>query len=403
MNTLSIRPPFASGSAAALFTGAILGSVLSAPGVALAQPFTVEAAPEWTSLFDRRSGWTGADGIYSIPLDGNEMYRAQPNRRTAFVFSDTFIGQVDENRHRLNGTTMVNNTMALLNGPAPDPAKITFFWGRTGQGAPAALFTPQTANSQPGEWYWLNDAAAINGKLEIFASRIRSTGGGGAFGFEGTGLALLSTPLNSPNPYEDFVQVDCPAYNKEPSGGRGETIFGCSILNNTAAAGAPDPDGYIYIYGLQNDPFVKKLLVARVRPESFEDFAAWRYWNGTEWNAEMDQSAVLTGRVSSECSVSPLPNGKYILVYQEDTLGPWVSCKIGDSPVGPFGPAIHLWYCDEVDTIPGAFVYNAKAHPHLSKPGELLISYNVNSGDFWYHFENSDVYHPRFIRVRYGR
>lgn len=379
-----------------LATLALLGAHVAAQ----AQSFTVEAAPEWTRLFDRRFGWTGADGIYSIPLDGNEMYRNHPNRRTAFVFSDTFIGRVDQNRHRLSGTTMVNNTMALLAGPAPDPSKITFQWGRDSRGNPDALFKPQTPNSEPGEWYWLNDAAAINGKLQIFASRIRSNGGGGAFGFEGTGLALLSTPLNSPNPYADFVQVDCPAYNLEPSGGRGETIFGCSIMNNTAAAGAPRPDGYVYIYGLQNDPFIKKLLVARVLPEQFEDFSQWRYWDGAEWNADMDRVAVLTGRVSSECSVTPLPNGKYILVYQEDTLGPWVTCKFGDSPVGPFGPAKHLWRCEEVDTIPGAFVYNAKAHPHLSPPGELLISYNVNCGDFWYHFENSDVYHPRFIRVK---
>ena len=44
--------------------------------------------------------------------------------------------------------------------------------------------------------------------------------------------------------------------------------------------------------------------------------------------------------------------------------------------------------------------YNAKAHPHLSDPDHLLISYNVNTnigGDFWYHFERGDLYRPRFI------
>lgn len=369
---------------------------------ALAQPFTVEAAPEWTSLFDRREGWTGADGIYAIPLDGSELYRPQPGRRTAFVFSDTFIGRVDENGRRLSGTTMVNNTMALLQGSEPDPSRIQFFWGRDSQGRADALFKPDTPNSRPGEWYWLGDGVALNGKLHLFGNRIRRTSGG-PFGFEGTGLALLSTPLNSPNPYESFVQVDCPAYIKEPSGNRGEIIFGGAIMVNTQAAGAPRPDGYVYIYGIQNDPWIKKLLVARVLPEQFEDFSAWRYWDGSDWSEDVEASAVLTGRVSPECSVTPMPNGKYLLVYQEDTLGPWVACKVGDSPTGPFGPATRLWYCDEVNSIPDAFVYNAKAHPHLSKPGELLISYNVNAGDFWYHFENAAAYRPRFIRVRYGR
>ncbi len=371
-------------------------------GGALAQPFTVEAAPEWTSLFDRREGWTGADGIYSIPLDGKELYRFQPNRRTAFVFSDTFIGRVDENGRRLSGTTLVNNTMALLTGPAPDPTKIQFFWGRNNQGRADALFKPDTPNSRPGEWYWLGDGVALDGKFRVFGNRIRRTDGG-VFGFEGTGLALLSTPLNSPNPFESFVQVDCPAYIKEPSGNRGEIIFGGAIMVNTQAAGAPRPDGFVYIYGIQNDPWIKKLLVARVAPEQFEDFSAWRYWDGAEWNEDVAASAVLTGRVSPECSVTPMPNGKFLLVYQEDTLGPWVACKVGDSPTGPFGPATRLWYCDEVNSIPDAFVYNAKAHPHLSPPGELLISYNVNCGDFWYHFENAAAYRPRFIRVRFGR
>ena len=39
------------------------------------------------------------------------------------------------------------------------------------------------------------------------------------------------------------------------------------------------------------------------------------------------------------------------------------------------------------------------AHPHLSKPGELLISYNVNTLNFWDHFNYADIYRPRFINI----
>ena len=46
-------------------------------------------------------------------------------------------------------------------------------------------------------------------------------------------------------------------------------------------------------------------------------------------------------------------------------------------------------------------MYNAKAHPHLSRPGELLISYNVNTFDFWGDFfRDADIYRPRFIRLK---
>jgi hypothetical protein len=43
------------------------------------------------------------------------------------------------------------------------------------------------------------------------------------------------------------------------------------------------------------------------------------------------------------------------------------------------------------------YTYNAKAYPYLSKPGELLISYNVNSFDF----ERKIKIHPYHLRPRF--
>ena len=40
--------------------------------------------------------------------------------------------------------------------------------------------------------------------------------------------------------------------------------------------------------------------------------------------------------------------------------------------------------------------YNAKAHPALSGPNELLITYNVNGEDC---FVYGDTYRPRFLRL----
>ena len=54
--------------------------------------FTAEAAPEWTKLFERTSGWFGADGIFSIPLSGVDKNNNQGNDSTLLLFSDTYIG-----------------------------------------------------------------------------------------------------------------------------------------------------------------------------------------------------------------------------------------------------------------------------------------------------------------------
>ena len=118
----------------------------------------------------------------------------------------------------------------------------------------------------------------------------------------------------------------------------------------------------------------------------------------------MDDLAPICGGVSSELSVTPLPDGRYLLVFQEGALGEWVAVRLGASPIGPFGPVHRIWRCPEVDEHEKVYVYNAKAHPHLSPPGAVLISYNVNSFDFWGEFlEDASIYRPRFVRLPLDR
>ena len=60
--------------------------------------FTAEAAPEWTRLFERTSGWFGADGIFSIPLSGIDKNNNARNDSTLLLFSDTYIGEVKDGK-----------------------------------------------------------------------------------------------------------------------------------------------------------------------------------------------------------------------------------------------------------------------------------------------------------------
>src|SRR4249920_3677180 len=60
--------------------------------------FTAEAAPEWTKLFERTSGWFGADGIFSIPLSGVDKNNNAGNDSTMLLFSDKYIGEVKDDK-----------------------------------------------------------------------------------------------------------------------------------------------------------------------------------------------------------------------------------------------------------------------------------------------------------------
>lgn len=367
--------------------------------------FHAEAAPEWTALFERENGWLAADGIFTIPLSGVE--RRGDADRTLVYFSDTITGTVNE-ENRIDGLRFLNNTAAVLQGTEPDPEDIEFFYTRGGN--PATLFTPSTPAANTGNWYWLGDGfvnKAAGDTTFIFAYRMKKrTDGGGVFNFISAGVALLAIPPGDEPPFPNHVQRDTPLF-LEGEGGARETLFGAGVLVNTEAAGAPDPDGYVYVYGLNENN--KGLVVGRVAPGSFTDFDAWEFRAESRWSPNIEDAVEVTDRVSNELSVTPTQDGRFILVFQKDTNSPDVAVRVGHSPVGPWDPMQIIYTCPEagMDTVvedATLFCYNAKAHLHLSEPGELLVSYNVNAtgGGLAALGVAHLYYRPRFIRVTYN-
>lgn len=358
--------------------------------------FKVATAPEWTNLFNRTYGWFGGDGIYSIALNGKESSPPKA-KKTLFIFSDSMIGKVSDGKMEPNAV-MIHNAVAVLDGHEPDPNKMSFSWKKVNQ-KPESVFVPKTPLTKAGDYYWLGDGF-VNQELDnatfIFGYRIKSTGGG-AFGFAEVGNTLIKIKAGESLPFQNYEQRDTPFYLDQD----GETgSFGAGIYINTKQAGEVNADGYIYVYGTFGK--TKKLLVARVLPKDFENYSKWSYWDGANWQADIKQSAAVTDQVSNEISLSQLPDGRYALVFQQSGIGRQICMQLGKTPYGPFGKVIKLWDTSEAIELKSFFTYNAKAHPSLSKKGELLISYNVNSFDFLKDLQtHPNLYRPRFIRVKF--
>jgi len=164
----------------------------------------------------------------------------------------------------------------------------------------------------------------------------------------------------------------------------------------TYNSGNPKADGYIYVYGPKNFPQKKDLVAARVLPQYISAFSRYEYWDGQEWTTDIASCASITSFISQEFSVTPLDDGSFLATFERNSQ---VAVRKGSSPTGPFDIIQSIWDCPEVLEDSDIFVYNAKAHPHLSNPGELLISYNVNTWDFWDHFSRADIYRPRFVTL----
>lgn len=385
--------------------------------------FTAEPAPEWTALFERTSGWFGADGIFSIPLDGKEYQCIQDDpkkprnrvpagnagtstrtkknckeRKTLFIFSDTYIGEVADNVP-LPGNVMVNNSAAWLTGTEPGEEKIRFTWRKNADGSPATYFVPGNRNAKPGQYFWLGDGFINQEKenaLYVFAYHVEMTGQN-VFDFAQTDIALLKIKDPSPAGLLEHEQFATDLGFVHPEHGR--VYFGSGIFVNTRAAMAPDPDGYVYIYGIMEKE--KSLIAARVRPQYIENFDQWRFWNGNGWSAHKEEVAPITNGVSNELSVTPSGDGRYLLTFTVLGLSDKVGIRVGTSPTGPFGEIHEVYTCPEYAE-KGLLPYNAKAHYHLSTPGRLLVSYNTITFDFWEDIQkDATIYHPRFIWVNY--
>lgn len=362
-------------------------------------PYSAVEAPEWTALFNRREGWTGADGVYSIPMSGDERPGSGTNSRTLIFFSDTFVGTVRPNGSRTR-TTLVNNTNAMLAGAQPDPLKLTF-QVRDKAGNAVTLVTPNQVRYE-GQWFWPMDGVLVDGRVYTYGLRIESAPTP-PFAFATAGVSLLTASAADNAPFAgSYRQRDMPLFvSPQADAAVSETYFGLAVMPLTVQSGTLSPDGYLYVYGIRSSTYLKNLVVARVLPEQIEAGSAYRFWNGSDWVPAIGAAVNLTPGVSAEFSVQPLADGRFLLVHMTDLLGSTVAVRYGASPVGPWGEDIPIWDCPEAKLTPNTYVYGAKAHPHLSTPGSLLISYHVNTFDFAENFRagGSDIYRPRFITV----
>lgn len=368
---------------------------LTSPAPEPASVLTCTTADEWTALFDRagQSGWLGADGIYSVALDGNDAIgSASQATQTLFFFSDTLLGTADSSGRVTRTDTMPNHSAALLSGGTSDPGAVSFVYGYKGD-------TKSRTVNLFREGQWLFDCFYLDGSVYLFGFNQTE--------WKPSQIDLIKVPVTDGRP--DFARYTRTRNIKQMltvTDGR-HYDFGMGVLNNTEAAGAPDADGYLYFYGFIdniNEFSRKDLIVSRIAAADFPDFSKLTYFDGDGWGSDPTKSAVLIPDVSCETSVTPVIGGpykgKYIAIFTKGVQTAHMMYAIGDSPVGPFSEPVEFYTAPESDAPAkggegGLYTYNAKAHPHLSTEGRLLVSYNVN--DRYGLAQNTYDYHPRFL------
>lgn len=391
-----------------------------------------ETAPEWDALFERRDGWLAADGIYSIDLNRDDAETSEsfstsssasssaPNLasnlaskaesdappKTFFWFSDTFGGTTRGDGREFDSVRMTNHSFALLDGRAPAPGKIRFFWRRdfkkpradaSTSGVAGTDSNADSAENLLGVKRWLQDGILYRERIWLSAILV-----GDAWKPERVDAVSIGRDADG-GPNFDDVRVDENAPLSFKANGA-QVVFGAAINDDAN-------DGFLYIFGYLDRFDVgsrKDLVVARVARDRFDDFSAWRYFDGNAWSPNVadacSPNAALLENVSTEFSVSKIPTGKnagkFLLVYTPGVVSDRIAFRVAQTPIGPFENEV-VFYRSTVPRAfePGVRCYNAKAHPVLSDENRLLVSYNVNRlGEIP---RRPAEYRPRFVWLEY--
>jgi hypothetical protein len=365
--------PTSAGSAFAAVTAGLIFGAAHAPA---ASDMAGRAVPEWDELFQRTSGWTGADGNFSVPLS---------RETTLWLFGDTWMGEVKDGRR--TNMTLVNNSIALQRGRE----RPEFFYG-TSDGKPSAFVTPKDGHG----YFWPFHGARTEDGLHVFLQQVENVTGkpDGPFNFRmtSTWLGHVSNPDDPPQRWK--IEQEKVPFSE--FGTNGDLLLGSWLLRQ---------DGQIYIFGL--DSRDKKagrknsLVVARAPEGELGRFTSWQFFGTGGWQSGTAKLAPLAPGFPTEFSVTYWPaRRQYAAVYVEGAISGRICLRLAPAVTGPWGEPRVIYECPEKGWPEAVFCYSAKAHPELAaSPEELLITYAANSWQLGNVVNDARLYWPRFVRV----
>ena len=191
----------------------------------------------WSAYGDQGGHWTGGDRTASVPL---------PDGRVAWLFSDSYLGTINQDHSRPASTPMVHNAIVVESGGSLGP---TLLGGVLG--APRSLVEdPASALT-----YWVGDGVVEGATLKVLYNLVEQTGGGPLdVQARGTALATFSLP--------DLRLTELRTLPLGTS-----IAWGSELL---------DEGGYTYIYGSEHNADGPKFAhLARVAKGSLG--GAWQF------------------------------------------------------------------------------------------------------------------------------
>ena len=330
------------------------------------QDVVTVAQEHFDKFNDVEGGWLASDGTISLLL---------PDGKTLWLFGDCFIGEK-------NGQFGINpSTSTFINNAAifEDGNVLTTFHGGTPEN-PASLIPGDGADI-----FWPEHATIENDTIKIFTVKIIYQDNG----IPGFNFRVGTTYIASfKYPEMEYINTTRVEYITDTT-----MRFGTHVLKR---------DDYTYIFGKKDttaDGMTWPVpMLARVTNSVSEP---WEFYAGSNtWTYNCEDAKSIGDRPMSESFFVYEKNDKFYLIMHEIwTVGELFILE-ADKLSGPWNRAssggIENLFC----VIPkhgNNITYNLFAHPHFQNNGRILISFNVNTSNFYSIYTDTRNYRARFL------
>ncbi|MCB9784115.1 MAG: DUF4185 domain-containing protein [Candidatus Omnitrophica bacterium] len=347
-------------------------------------PVQIESAtvdPLYDNLFlPQDRGWLGADGAVSIPLSPT---------RVLWIFGDTMVGTLSKQKGRQG--MMPRNTIAIQDLSEGPPGEVEFFWDLS-DNIIGDFFPPDPWDA--GYWYWPGVGELIDGDLFLFMYKIVSGEGDNAFSFELDDLTLFRIPNPQDSPREWTWTT--------------RNLGWVGPHQGFASAIQVEPP-YVYLLGYDDNLAKERSMVlSRVRIEdlkSKEPEKGFEFWvkgnGGCEWSREPKDLEPLFQPGVTESSIHYNQKFNRYIAITHHAFDPWMLLTSAPKITGPWSEPVRVYQIPEMLEKKERHAYAMKAHPELATASdELVVTYVVNTSDFWSMFQDTEIYYPRFVRVK---
>lgn len=153
------------------------------------------------------------------------------------------------------------------------------------------------------------------------------------------------------------------------------------------------PDGFVYIYGTVKRGERQLCHVARVKRESILDPAAFEYFTGSRWTANVADAVPVLEGMPSEVSISWNAHLRCYLAVHSALLSGEILGKTSPTPWGPWSEPTLLWHAKPQFKVPEPYIpllYAGKEHPSLTDENGRVI---------YMTYIEFEEYYPHLIRV----